>query len=86
MPYAQYWVPPDIVLVHRGIAVYRVYKDNDYDRVSEYWYALNPDDPESDNDAFDIRDFPVDGLDPTQPVHHPAILGRLITDSDWLQD
>lgn len=86
MPYAEYWIPPDIVLIHRGIPVYRVYREGDYDRPLDYWYTLNPDDTEGDNDAFDIREFPIDGLDPTQPATHPVILRRLIEYPEWLAE
>jgi len=84
VPYAQFWMPRRVVLVHHGVAVYRVYHEDDYDQPAEYWYTLNPDDTAGDDLDFDIRDFAVDGLDPANPSHHPAILRRLIDNPQWL--
>ncbi|WP_020374221.1 hypothetical protein [Sulfobacillus thermosulfidooxidans] len=85
MPYATFWVPPDIVLIHHRIPVYHVYRADDVDDPLTYWYTLNPHATDADDDTiFDIRDFPVDDLDPTQPSNHPAILRALLDDPVWL--
>lgn len=86
MPYDQYWVPPDIAVVHRGSPVYHTYKNDEYDCINEYWYTLDPGATEDDGLVFDIREFPIDGLDPNDPADHPAILRRLLEDPAWLED
>lgn len=85
MPYATFWVPPDVALVHHGIPVYHAYREDDYDDPLTYWYTLNPHSTD-DDDFFDIRDFPVDDCDPTDPRTHPAILRVLLDDPAWVQN
>ncbi|SMC08055.1 hypothetical protein SAMN00768000_3621 [Sulfobacillus thermosulfidooxidans DSM 9293] len=86
MPYATFWMPPAVVLVHRGIPVYHAYRADDYDDPLIYGYTLNPLATEYEAESvFDIRDFPVADYDPTDPRNHPAILRALLEDPVWFE-
>ena len=40
MPYG--WVDPEVELVHRGVTVWNVYKNDQVDECRrEYWYTIN---------------------------------------------
>lgn len=40
MPYIHKWVDPDLYLEHKGVKVYRSYKDDDYDQQLEYHFQV----------------------------------------------
>lgn len=52
MPYAPLSVPPDLLCVHRGVAVWRAYNGSFAEDGSMFCYQLRPDAPD---DVFDVR-------------------------------
>ena len=62
MPYRTEWEEPELFLEHKGVKVYRAYKDADAGRPLTYWYAIYPDEDttqdEDDAPLFDIRKCP----------------------------
>lgn len=59
MPYKSEWVPADMFLKYKGIAVYHVYKHNEVDQpVREYHFSLSDDsDDDDDKHGFDVREL-----------------------------
>lgn len=56
MPFKEVFVPAEVAFRYRGVKVYHVYKDNDFDQGSrDYWYGLSPECLEG-GDVFDVRD------------------------------
>lgn len=87
MPYAEYWTPPPIALVHQGVTVYHTYHhDNPHDLLSDYWYTFDPYSAEEDGTYFDLRDEAMDDLDVDNPDHRREMLRRLIDDPDFLAE
>ena len=87
MPYAEYWTPPPIALVHQGVTVYHTYfHDNPNDLLSDYWYTLDPYSTEADGLYFDLREEKMDDLDVDNPDHRREMLRRLIDDPDFLAE
>ena len=85
MPIQEFWSPPPIALVHHKVIVYHTYRyDNANDLLSDYWYTLDPYGDAYDGSHFDIRSYPMEGLNPQRGADHPAILRRLIDDPDWV--
>lgn len=59
MPYESRWVKPEILLRHKGVTVYHVYKDDEIQSgVRFFHYTTNLDGSESDETTFDVRDIP----------------------------
>lgn len=55
MPIKETYVPREIVLVHKGIAVYHCYKDNNFNHRLDYYFTFSLDD---DAEEFDVRELP----------------------------
>lgn len=85
MPYEEFSVPAEVVLIHHGVAVFNVYRDDEIREPRSYSYTLDPDGGEYDDNTFDIRDFTIadDSIDPND---HPAILRHLIDTPEWLEE
>ncbi len=85
MPHEEFWSPPAIALVHRGVVVYHTYRhDTVNEGTNDYWYTLDVASDEGTGTQFDIRDYPVEGLNPLNTSDHPAILRALVEDPEWL--
>lgn len=57
MPYKEVRVPAELVLEHRGVRVYRVYRNDEVDQGPRtYWYGLSPYCSEQAGECFDVRD------------------------------
>src|SRR5512136_500311 len=73
---------PDLFLRHAGVEVYHVWHDGG---IARYWYSLDPDDADIDEDRgsqFDVRDLPVPAdlaaLHWDTPAGHAAIIRAAI--------
>lgn len=49
------WVEPELFIEHRGVSVYRTYKDQDIEMPKIYWYTT--DITEEREYEFDVRDL-----------------------------
>jgi len=49
------WQDPEVAFVHRGVPIYRTYKDDDINHPMIYWYSFFP---EYDAPTFDVRMLP----------------------------
>ncbi len=73
---------PELFLRHAGVEVYHAWHDG---CVAQYWYSLDPDDADIDEDRgsqFDVRDLPVPAdpaaLDWDTPAGHATIIRAAI--------
>ncbi len=61
MPYIHKWVDPDFYLEHKGVKVYRSYKDDDYDQQLDYHFQVQSAGGttcyEDHMHEFDVRDL-----------------------------
>lgn len=66
MPYRTDWVDPEVFMVHNGVTIWHVYKNDDIEQGPRiYSYAFSPqgtDDGDGSEFTFDVRDLPG-GLD-----------------------
>ena len=75
------WIPPELFLEHKGVAIYHCYHDND--AIAWYGYTTEPTDcnteyPLSGGGQFDIRDLPSLGFDSEYRTHHGVIIRHAI--------
>lgn len=56
MPYA--WVKPEVALEHKGVKIYHVYKNDDYDSGPRtFWFGYSIFCDDEGIDSFDVRDL-----------------------------
>ncbi len=50
------WTEPETFFVHRGVSVYHIYKDDDWESgVRTYWFTLDPTAGDNSDEEFDVR-------------------------------
>jgi hypothetical protein len=71
------WIEPETLTVHRGVSVYRTYKNECADSRLTYWYTT---DLIGDEDfEFDVRELPVpEGV---EPENHALVIAHAIDQS-----
>ena len=58
MPYRTEWESPERAVVHNGVTVYHVYKNNEFDSGTlEHWYTLDEYDDDETDSSFDVREL-----------------------------
>ena len=62
MPYTQEWVDPEVMVEHKGVKVYRTYKENEFENPNTFWFTLDCDVDSYDDDPheFDVRELQTD--------------------------
>lgn len=67
-PFHTDYVDPDVFLTHKGVTVFHVYKDDDYDNgAREYWFSTSPRAEEGQPGEFDVRELSTAVPDPPYP-------------------
>ena len=60
MPYSNRWINNPKFTTHKGITIYRIYKNDEVDcGMRDYWFGLAPDSSDEGMDSFDIRELPT---------------------------
>lgn len=57
MPYKSVWVMPSVFMRHKGVTIYRAYKDDEIEQGPRQFFFCLPE-KLSEDEAFDVRDFP----------------------------
>ena len=53
------WVPPEIFLKHKGVTIYRIYKNDNFSQCPrDCWFGWDERCSDSGDYAFDVRDLP----------------------------
>jgi len=52
------WTPNELFLSYKGVTVYRLYKDDNQNSPFTYQFCFSPDDSDTTDDQFDVRDLP----------------------------
>lgn len=53
------WVEPEVFLQYRGVKIYHVYRNDNYNDVRSFIYGNSIDCTDDGEDTFDVRDLPV---------------------------
>lgn len=72
MPYESNWVAPDVLLTHKGVTIYHIYKNDDSEnriRCFEYGWVEDCSDYDTCT-SFDVRELP----NPAGHVEHARII------------
>ena len=72
MPTEHRWVPPEVCVKTPKGTIYHAYKDEDPERVLDYWYTTDRD--ENPDWEFDIRELPTYGEGRLGTRTHKTIL------------
>jgi len=85
MPLRHLSVPPEVLCVHRGVAVFATYRDNDADEPWLFWYTLDPTFPDNDQDIRDLARAlgPACPGDPADADAHAAIACAALDAGLW---
>lgn len=58
MPYKSEWVPPELFIEHKGVSIYRVYEDDDWDAGSRHYHFTTDMECGEDRHMCDHEDCP----------------------------
>jgi hypothetical protein len=72
MPTEHTWVPPELMVKTARGPIFHAYKDDDADRVLEYWFTT--DENEAPEYEFDIRELPEYGREISRARSFKTIL------------
>jgi hypothetical protein len=77
MPFV--WQDPEVVLIHCGVKIYRMYRNDDINNALLYHYSFGTgqEDPQ-----FDVRELPARGCDNRKEADHPKIIHMAIDRGD----
>jgi hypothetical protein len=85
------WKDPDVVLEHKGVTIYHVYRNDQVDEGPRtYWYGYTPSCDDCGTDSFDIRDVArVIGIEVDADNHEEILikaidLGHITTENGFL--
>lgn len=60
MPYISKWVEPDVFLTHKGVTIYRIYKNDCIENgYRTFWFGYAPSCDDEGTDCFDVRGLPT---------------------------
>ena len=78
MPYTTEFVEPEILFTHRGLPVYKTYRNDEFgEGARNFWFTLDPLHGTDSGCEFDVRDLPT-----WQPPEHPPFLCGAMTDQE----
>ena len=78
MPSRSEPVEPEILLTHRGVPVYRTYRDDNVEEgLRTFWFTLDPFYGTDSGAEFDVRTLPT-----WQPPEHPPFLSGEMTEQE----
>ena len=63
MPYESVWRAPEIALEYKGITIYHVYDDDEWDNPMSYHFSLDEEEDVNTGSSFDCRDLDVPARD-----------------------
>jgi hypothetical protein len=85
MPYAQQYIPAEILLKNERATVYYSYKHQEWDSPLSNWYTFVEDDEDYE---FDVRDLPGYNGERSREEHFKIVQAAIETGhfDDWIEE